>query len=141
MRHRKDTLKLGRTGSHLRCMFANMLKSLIEHGRIETSLSKAKTLKRYADKMITISKKNTISAKRQARAQLMIKFNPLTSKERRKAKEGKTSSYNADRMILDKLFTELRERYLNRNGGYTRIIKTDFQCGDNSDKCFIEYIQ
>lgn len=141
MRHRKDTLKLGRTGAHLRCMFANMLKSLIEHNRIETSLSKAKTLRRYADKMITLAKKNTVHAKRLARAELMLSYNPLTPKEKRKAKAGDTSSYNADRLILGKLFGELREKYLNRNGGYTRIIKSDFQRGDNSPKCYIEYVE
>lgn len=140
MRHRKDTLKLGRTGSHLRCMFANMLKSLIEHNRIETSLSKAKTLKRYADKMITLSKKNTVHAKRLARSELMIRYNPLTPKEKREVKAGDNSSYNGDRLVLNRLFGELRERYLERNGGYTRIIKTDFQRGDNSSKCYIEYI-
>lgn len=141
MRHRKDTLKLGKTGSHLRCMFANMLKSLIEHNRIETSISKAKTLKRYADKMITLAKKNTVHAKRQARAQLMLSYNPLTPKEKRRAKAGDQSAYNVDRQILNKLFGELREKYLNRNGGYTRIVKTDYQRGDNSSKCYIEYIE
>ena len=141
MRHRKDTLKLGRTGSHLRCMFANMLKSLIEHGRIETTVVKAKTLKRYADKMITLSKKNTIHSKRLARGILMLRYNPLTPKQKRQVKEGNTSSYNTDRTILNKLFIELRARYVARNGGYTRIIKKDFQRGDNSPKCFIEFIE
>ena len=141
MRHRKDTLKLKRTGSHLRCMFANMLKSLILHGRIETTESKAKTLRRYADKMITLAKKNTVHAKRLARANLMLRYNPLTSKEKRKAKEGNLEAYNDDRKVLKVLFGELRERFVTRNGGYTRIIKKDFQKGDNSPKCYIEYIE
>lgn len=141
MRHRKDTQKLGKTGSHVRCMFANMLKSLIEHNRIETSVSKAKSLKRYADKMITLAKKNTVHAKRLARAELMLSYNPLTSKEKREVKGGDLSSYNADRQILNKLFGELREKFLSRNGGYTRIVKTDYQRGDNSAKCYIEYIE
>ena len=141
MRHRKDTLKLGRTGSHIRCMFANMLKSLIEHGRIETTLSKAKHLRREADKMITLAKKNTIHAKRLARSKLMIRYNTLTSKEKRKkAREDNMSAYNTDRKVLFKLFSELREKYLTCNGGYTRIIKKDYQLGDSAPKCFIEFI-
>lgn len=141
MRHRKDTLKLGKTGSHLRCMFANMLKSLIEHERIETTVSKAKTLKRYADKMITLAKKNTVHAKRLAKAGLMVSYNPLTPKEKREAKGGNLGSYNADRMVINKLFGSLREKYLSRNGGYTRIIKSGFQRGDNAAKCYIEYVE
>lgn len=140
MRHKKDTLKLGRTGSHNRSMFANMLKSLIEHGRIETTLAKAKHLRRYADKMITLAKKNSIHAKRKARAELMIRFNPLTSKEKRRAKEGDLSAYNTDRKIINKLFSELGEKYHTRNGGYTRIIKKQYRIGDSAPKCFIEFI-
>ena len=140
MRHRKRTLKLGRTGSHLRCMIANMLKSLIEHGRIETTVSKAKAIKPYADKMITIAKKDSIHARRLARGKLMLRYNTLTPKQKSQVKQGNFNSYNTDRKVLNKLFGELRERFVDRDGGYTRIIKDDFQRGDNSPKCFIEYI-
>jgi large subunit ribosomal protein L17 len=141
MRHRKDTHKLGRTGSHYRCMMANMLKSLIEHGRIETSIPRAKQLRRHADKMITLAKKDTIHAKRMARANLMIRYNPLTSKEKRAAKAGDLSSYNTDRKVLGKLFTELKDKFVSRPGGYTRIIRKNFQVGDNCPKCFIEFVE
>lgn len=141
MRHRKQTCKLGRTTSHRRCMFANMLKSLITHGRIETTVPKAKELRRKADEMVTLAKKNTLSSRRQAIAELMITFNTLTSKEEREAKEGKTDSYNDDRLVISKLFDDLGIRFAERKGGYTRIVKKGYRIGDNAQTCFIEYLQ
>jgi large subunit ribosomal protein L17 len=140
MRHRKDTCKLNRTTSHRRCMFANMLKSLIEHGQIETTVPKAKELRRYADKMITLAKKNTLAARREAIAQMMIRYNTLTNKEQRAAKNGDRSSYNGDRIVIDKLFDDLGARFVSRQGGYTRIIKNRRRIGDNAQTCFIEYL-
>ena len=75
MRHGKHTFKIGRTASHRRCMIANMLKALIEHGRIETTVTKAKELRRHADRMITLAKKNTLSSRRLAVAELMVSYN------------------------------------------------------------------
>lgn len=140
MRHLKQTCKLKRTTSHRRCMFANMLKSLIVHGRIKTTVPKAKALRRYADQMVTLAKKNTLSARRQAIAELMIRFNTLTPKEHRAAKGGDTSSYNDDRLVIGKLFDELGTRFADRKGGYTRIIKQDYRVGDNAQTCVIEYL-
>ncbi len=140
MRHRKDTVKLGRTGSHVRCMMANMLKSLIEHGRIETTISKAKELRRHADNMITLAKENSICAKRRASAHMMVRYNKLTPKEQRVAKTGNLSSYNNDRKVINKLFNELGKKYVDRKGGYTRIIRKSFQVGDNAPKCYIEFV-
>ncbi len=140
MRHRKHTFKLGRTSSHRRCMIANMLKSLIEHERIETTVTKAKELRRHADKMITLAKKNTLASRRQAIAQLMISYNPLTSKEARLAKAGKEEAYNGDRKVIKKLFESLSGRFATRNGGYTRIIQTENRVGDNAPKCYLEYL-
>lgn len=140
MRHLKDTCKLNRTSSHRRCMFANMLKSLIDNERIETTVAKAKALRRYADKMITLAKKNTLAARRRAISELMIRFNPLTDKEARAAKEGDTSAYNTDRTVINKLFGVLGVRFAKRNGGYTRIIKSHRRKGDNSQTCIIEYL-
>lgn len=141
MRHRKDTCKLNRTTSHRRCMFANMLKSLIDNGRIQTSIAKAKELRRYADKMITLAKKNTLAARRQAIADMMIRFNPLSPKEARAAREGDLSAFNTDRRVIDKLFDDLAVRFASRNGGYTRIVKSSRRVGDNSQTCFIEYLE
>lgn len=140
MRHAKRSFKVGRTASHRRCLIANMLKSLIEHGRIETTVVKAKELRRHADKMITLAKKNTLATRRLAKGRLMLSYNPLTSSEVKAAKEGDTSAYNADRKVLGKLFDELGQRYMERNGGYTRIIKLNTQRGDNAPKCLIEFV-
>jgi large subunit ribosomal protein L17 len=140
MRHAKRSFKVGRTTSHRRCLIANLLKSLIEHGRIETTVVKAKELRRHADKMITLAKKNTLATKRLAKGRLMLSYNPLTPKEAKAAKGGDLSAYNTDRKILGKLFVELGQRYNERNGGYTRIIRLDTQKGDNAQKCLIEFV-
>lgn len=141
MRHRKDTCKLNRTTSHRRCMFANMLKSLIDNEQIQTTVAKAKELRRYADNMITLAKKNTLASRRQAISALMIRFNPLTDKEERAARDGDLSAYNTDRRVIQKLFGELGSRFTNRNGGYTRIMKSSHRVGDNAQTCVIEYLQ
>lgn len=140
MRHGKHTCKLGKTAPHLRCMFANMLKSLVEHERIETTVSKAKELRRHADRLITLAKKNTLASRRQAIGELMISFNALTPKEAKLAKKGDKSVYNADRQIIEKLFGDLSARFATRNGGFTRIIKKGIRVGDNATTCFIEYL-
>lgn len=141
MRHLNNTCKLNRTSSHRRCMFANMLKSLINNGRIETTLPKAKALRRFADRIVTLAKKNTLASRRQAIAQLMVRFNPLTDKEERAARQGDTSAYNDDRLVIDNLFGVLGKRFASRNGGYTRIIKSKRRVGDNAQSCIIEYLE
>lgn len=141
MRHRKRTFKVGRTGTHRRAMLANMVKSLIENERIETTVVKAKELRRHAEKMITVAKKNTLAAKRSAVAALRVAFNPLSTKEARAAKGGDKEPFSRDRHVLDKLFGELRERYSTRNGGYTRIIRKGDRIGDNAPTCYIEYLK
>jgi large subunit ribosomal protein L17 len=140
MRHAKDTFKIGRNAGHRRCLIANMLKSLIEHERIETTERKAKELRRHADRMITLAKANTLSSRRRAIAELMISFNALSSKEARVAKAGNKKAYNGDRLIIGKLFGELAGRFAERNGGFTRIIKKDVRIGDNAPMCFIEFL-
>ena len=133
MRHAKRSCKVGRTTSHRRCLIANLLKSLVEHGRIETTVVKAKELRRHADKMITLAKKNTLATKRLAKGRLMLSYNPLTSKEAKEVKGGDKSVYNTDRIILGKLFGELGQKYMERQCGYTRIISLDgTQKGDNA---------
>lgn len=141
MRHAKRTNKLSRTSSHRRCMLANMLKSLIVHGRVETTVAKAKELRRYADRMITLAKKDTLAARRLAVARLMVRFNALTPKEQRAAKAGDTSSYNDDRRVIEMLFTALKGRYDERQGGYTRIMRLgQVRVGDNAERCIIEFV-
>ncbi len=141
MRHLKDRRKLNRTSSHRRCLMANMLKSLIMNERIETTIPKAKLLRRYADRMITLAKKNSLASRRRAISQMMIRFNSLTPKEARAAKNGNTSAYNDDRLVIDKLFSELGPRFAKRNGGYTRVLRSDRRVGDNAQKCIIEFLE
>ncbi len=141
MRHGNHTFKVGRTGSHRRAMLSNMMKSLIENERIVTTVPKAKELRRHAEKMITLAKDNTLASKRRAIAQLKVAFNPLTSKEARTAKKGEKDSFSRDRLVIEKLFGELRERFSTRNGGYTRIIRKDDRIGDNAPTCYIEYLK
>ncbi|MBE3636040.1 50S ribosomal protein L17 [Chlamydia psittaci] len=140
MQHAGKKFRVGRTSAHNRCMLANMLKSLIHQERIETTLPKAKELRRHADKMITLAKKNTLAARRLAVARLMIRYNKLTSKEARQAKGGDLSVYNVDRKVINKLFDELGSRFVSRNGGYTRILKMQNRVGDNARKCIIEFL-
>ena len=140
MRHLNNTIKLNRTSSHRKAMFANMLKALIEHGRIETTVTKAKFLKRYADKMVTLAKTNTLASRRKAIAELQVRFNKLTPKEARKAKEGDKSSYNTDRTVVEKLFNEIGPRFTSRQGGYTRVLRLSRRQGDNAEMAIIEYL-
>jgi large subunit ribosomal protein L17 len=142
MRHGKHTFKVGRTGSHRRCLIANMLKSLVEHERLETTVTKAKELRRHADKLVTLAKKNTLASKRQAISTMMVRYNALSPKEAREAKKSNTKeAFNGDRVVIGKLFGELATRFATRNGGYTRIIRTSQRAGDNASSCIIEYLE
>lgn len=116
MRHKVAGVKLGRTTAHKKALFRNLVTSLIINDRIETTLPKAKELRRWADKMITLAKKNTVHARRQAMSLLQ------------------------DRAALQKLFTTLVDRYKDRAGGYTRILKLGFRHGDNAAMAVIEYL-
>lgn len=141
MRHLNHKGKLGRTTSHRRGMVANLLKALILHGRIQTTLPKAKLLRRHADKMVTLAKENSLASRRRAIAEMMIRFNSLTPKEARAVKKGDLSAYNDDRQVIGKLFADLGPRFASRQGGYTRIIKcAERRVGDNAQVCYIEYL-
>ena|ERR1700733_3494320 len=141
MRHRKHTFKIGRTGAHNRCLMANMMKALITHGSIKTTVAKAKELRRHADQMVTLAKRNTLASRRTAIARLMVRFNALSSKEARAAKAGDQSAYNDDRLVVNKLFNELGPRFTARQGGYTRILRlATNRVGDNAESCIIEYL-
>lgn len=116
MRHRKRTFKLGRTGAHRSAMLANMACSLFTEGRIKTTVPKAKGLRIFAEKLITLSKKGTLHARRQA-----------ASKMRQPA-------------AVQYLFDELAPLFADRSGGYTRIIKVGRRTGDAAEMCFIELV-
>lgn len=116
MRHRLSGRKLNRTGSHRKAMFANMAGSLIKHEQIVTTLPKAKELRRVADRIITLGKRGTLHTRRQAVAFL------------------------GDEVLVRKLFGPLAERYKDRGGGYTRVLKAGFRYGDNAPMAVIELV-
>ena len=116
MRHRVSGRKLGRTSSHRQAMMANMAASLLLHEQIVTTLPKAKELRRVADKMITLGKRGNLHARRQA------------------------ASFLRNDELLRKLFGPLAERYQQRPGGYTRVLKAGFRYGDNAPMAVIELV-
>ncbi len=116
MRHRKSGRKFSRSSSHRMAMFANMASSLIKHEQIKTTLPKAKDLRPIVEKLITLGKRGDLHARRQAYAQL------------------------SDKAIVDKLFTTIAERYADRDGGYTRVLKAGFRTGDAAPMGVIELV-
>jgi large subunit ribosomal protein L17 len=114
MRHGKSGKKLGRTSSHRKAMLRNMVTSLFKYEKIETTDSKAKELRKVADKMVTLGKRGDLHARRQA------------------------LSYVRDGEVVGKLFSDISERFRERKGGYTRIVKTGFRVGDNAPMSIIE---
>ena len=116
MRHGKSGRKLGRTSSHRKAMFRNMVTSLFEHERIVTTEKKAKELRPIAEKMITLAKRGDLHARRQA------------------------LSYMQSKDVLAKIFDEIQSQFTDRQGGYTRIIKTGNRQGDAAPMAIIELV-
>lgn len=116
MRHRLSGRQLNRTSSHRTAMFRNMAASLLEHEIIKTTVPKAKELRRVAEPLITLAKKDSVANRRLA-------FNRLRSKE-----------------VVGKLFTEIGPRYEARPGGYLRIIKCGFRTGDKAPMAYVELV-
>jgi large subunit ribosomal protein L17 len=116
MRHRLSGRKLGRTSSHRKALLKNMAAALIKHEQIKTTLPKAKELAPHVEKLITLGKRGTLHARRQAFAQLR------------------------NEAVVAKLFDVLAERYGSRSGGYTRIMKAGHRFGDAADMAIIEFI-
>lgn len=116
MRHRKAGRRLGRNSSHRLAMVRNMVTSLIQHERIVTTTPKAKEIRRVADKMITLAKRGDLHARRQA------------------------LSFMQDKDVVAKLFDSLKDEYMDRNGGYTRIIQTGNRIGDAAPMAIIELV-
>ncbi len=117
MRHRKVSRKLGRDVEHHKAILRNMVTDLFKYGKITTTLAKAKELRRVADKMITLAKRGDLTSRRRALA------------------------FIRDKNIVRKLFSELREKYLNRAGGYTRVIKIGPRRGDASMMAIVELVE
>ena len=116
MRHGNSNRKLNRTHEHRKAMFANMVCSLIEHEQIQTTLPKAKELKKIIDKYITIGKKGSLHSRRLAISRLR------------------------QNSAVTKLFEILAPRYKKRNGGYSRVLKAGFRYGDAAPLAVIELI-
>jgi large subunit ribosomal protein L17 len=117
MRHAKHGGKLSRTSAHRKAMLRNLVTSLIDHERIETTDAKAKELRRLADRMITLGKRGDLHARRQALA--VIRKRETTAK----------------------LFDELADRFRERPGGYTRVLKTRRRAGDAAPLSIVELVE
>lgn len=139
MRHRKTSTRLNRTTSHKKALLRNLSKSLILHERIETTLPKAKELQKFIEPLIQTAKEDSLFHKREIHRKLGLHYNALTTKEARRAKAGDESVYNDDRKIL-KTLSSLAQKYKDRNGGYTRIIKAGSRLGDQARVCIIECV-
>lgn len=116
MRHRKSGNRLGRNSAQKRAMVRNMVTSLLEHERIVTTTPKAKEVRKFADKMITLAKRGDLHARRQA------------------------LSFIQNKSIVAKLFDTLGDEYMDRNGGYTRIIQTGNRLGDAAPMAILELV-
>jgi len=127
MRHKKHTAKLGRNNGHRKAMLVNMACSLIEHNQIETTVTRAKELRRVIDRLITHAKKGGEHQRRLAYAKL--KINTPSDKAQTKT------------LVLDKLFGELAARFATRPGGYTRIINLGTRTGDAAPVCIIQLVE
>ena len=116
MRHRKQGRRLNRSWAHRKAMFSNMANALIKHEQIRTTLPKAKELRPVVERLVTLAKRGDLHARRQAFAQLR------------------------DNAMVAKLFSTLRERYADRPGGYTRVLKAGFRRGDMAAMAVIEFV-
>lgn len=116
MRHRKHTFKIGRTSSHRRAMLANMACSLLSTGRIKTTITRGKEVRRLTEKMITLAKDGSLAARRRA------------------------ISILGQKPVVRGLFDETGPRFQDRQGGYTRIIKFAARQGDAAEMCFVELV-
>ena len=116
MRHQKRGRKLGRDSAHRKSLYANLTAELIQHGRIRTTVAKAKEVRPIAEQMITLGKRGDLHARRQAVAFLRQK------------------------PIVKSLFDDIAPRYADRSGGYTRIIKLGPRLGDAAEMAYIELV-
>ena len=116
MNHRVRGRKLGRTASHRKAMLGNLVTSLILHGRVKTTLARAKEVRSLADKLVTLAKRGDLSARRLA------------------------CLYADDKHALRRLFDDIGPRFRDRVGGYSRFYKCGFRAGDNAPLAYIEYL-
>jgi large subunit ribosomal protein L17 len=116
MRHKMSGRKLNRTSAHRKALFMNLANALIKHEQISTTLPKAKELRPFVEKLVTLGKRGDLHARRQAVSVLQ------------------------DKDMVAKLFDALAKRYEKREGGYTRVLKAGFRYGDNAPMAIIEFV-
>ncbi len=116
MRHRRLSTRLSRDTAHRKAMMRNLVTSLFEHERVETTQTKAKELKRAADKMITLAKRGDLHARRQA------------------------ESFIRSHQVCGKLFAEANQRFQNRSGGYVRVVPSRIRRGDAAPMAIVELV-
>ena len=117
MRHRKISRRLTSTTEHRLALMRNQVRDLLRHGRITTTLAKAKELRRFAERMITLAKRGDLASRRRALA------------------------FIQDKEVVKKLFSKWREKFLDRSGGYTRIIRIGLRRGDSSETAIVELVE
>ena len=127
MRHLKHTAKLGRNCGHRKALLVNLACSILEHEQVKTTVTRAKEVRSLVDKLITLGKAGTPHARRLAAARMKIN-----------TEAGKLQS---KKMVLDKLFSDLAQRFATRNGGYTRIIRIGHRIGDAAEACLIQLVE
>jgi len=116
MRHRRSGKKLGRDSAHRKALYSNLAGALIEHGRIKTTVAKAKAVKPFAEQMITLGKRGDLHARRLALAELRSQD------------------------VVHQLFADVAPRFANRPGGYTRIVKLGPRLGDAAEMVYLELV-
>lgn len=135
MRHMKSGRRLGRNSAHRKAMYRNMVTSLMIHGQIRTTAAKAKELRSYADRVITMGKRVPPSS-----------LDGLAGDDLQKARLARLHAIrNARRWVLDgealhRVFNEYAERFKARPGGYTRVIRAGFRNGDNAPMAIVELV-
>lgn len=117
MRHRKKSVKLGRTSAHRNAMLRNLATDLLKHERVTTTLAKAKAVRPVAERMVTLGKRDTLHSRRHAARVIR------------------------DKDVLSKVFKELAPRYAERPGGYTRIMRLESRRGDHAEMAIIEMVE
>jgi large subunit ribosomal protein L17 len=116
MRHRRAGKKLGRDSAHRKALYSNLAGALIEHGRIKTTVAKAKAVKPFAEQMITLGKRGDLHARRLALAELRSQD------------------------VVHQLFADVAPRFVNRPGGYTRIVRLGPRLGDAAEMVYLELV-
>ena len=135
MRHLKRTAKLGRTGEHRNALLANLVRSLIKHKRVTTTLAKAKAARPVAEKLVTLGKRGTLHDRRLAAARLRSQSRTL-----HKSKEARLK-WRENEDVVRILFDELAPGFKSRPGGYTRILKLNQRRGDAAHMAILEWVE